>query len=173
MSEKTSSGGGFHEAVDASVESRKVFLHAGMIFSSLKPHVVVTVLGSCVSVCLWDSGLRAGGINHYLVPFWNGEGLMSPRYGNVAIRKLISKMLSLGGKREALVAKVFGGASLMTESTLFTCVGERNIALALDVLAQEGIPIVKQDVGGKSGRRIVFDTQTGSVLMKRIPHIQR
>jgi len=41
-------------------------------------HMVTIVLGSCVSVCLWNCILNRGGINHYMLLFWNGDGLASP-----------------------------------------------------------------------------------------------
>ena len=31
-------------------------------------HMVNTILGSCVSVCLWDSARSIGGMNHILLP---------------------------------------------------------------------------------------------------------
>ena len=71
--------------------------------------LVHTILGSCVAVCLYDKVLNIGGINHYMLPLWNGEGLSTPKYGNVAIDKLIDKMLANGSRKEHLVAKIFGG----------------------------------------------------------------
>ena len=47
-------------------------------------------------VCLYDPVIRVGGINHYMLPLWNGQGLASPKYGNIAIEKLLEKMISLG-----------------------------------------------------------------------------
>jgi chemotaxis protein CheD len=148
------------------------FLHAGMLFCSTQPYLVTTLLGSCISVCLWDPELQVGGINHYLVPFWNGEGLPSPRYGNVAIRKLLEKMFALGCRRTSLTAKVFGGASLLTSATLLTNVGDRNIQLALDMLKAENIPVRSSDMGGKQGRKIIFDTESGAVRLKRLNQLQ-
>jgi chemotaxis protein CheD len=149
------------------------FLHAGMLFCPDQPHLVTTLLGSCVSVCLWDPELQVGGINHYLVPFWNGEGLPSPRYGNVAIRKLLEKMYALGCRKTSLVAKVFGGASLMASQSLLTNVGDRNVHLALDMLKAENIPVRSSDLGGKQGRKIIFDTAHGAVRrLKRLNQLQ-
>ncbi len=143
------------------------FLYPGALFAHQQPHLVTTVLGSCVSVCLWDPVLRAGGINHYLLPLWNGEGLPTPRYGNIAIVRLIEKMLALGCARERLQAKVFGGAAMWRQSQGLLAVGERNRALATDLLAENHIPIVSADTGGEAGRKIIFDTETGSVLLRR------
>ena len=87
----------------------KHFLFPGTIFADPGEFQISTVLGSCVALCLWDSVAKIGGMNHYMLPFWNGEGLATPKYGNIAIEKLLSRMLRLGCRKENLVAKIFGG----------------------------------------------------------------
>lgn len=147
---------------------RRHYLYPGAIFVHSRPHLVTTVLGSCVSVCLWDSVTRVGGINHYLLPFWNGEGLPTPKYGNIAIVKLIEKMLaSPGCKKSHLIAKVFGGASMWEKGTGLLAVGDRNCELAKDLLQKHDIPIQAHDLGGKVGRKLIFNTVDGSVMVRR------
>jgi chemotaxis protein CheD len=144
------------------------YLMAGSIFAHSEPHRVTTVLGSCVSVCLWDHRLQIGGMNHFMLPFWNGEGLASPKYGNIAIAKLIERLRGLGSEQRNLRAKVFGGGVVLNVSNPFMNIGERNVQLAEDVLKNEGIPIVSADTGGSVGRKLIFDTGTGMVLVKRL-----
>jgi chemotaxis protein CheD len=162
------------EMMDASKETtRAVYLTEGMVFASLERYYVTTVLGSCIAVCLWDTFIGAGGMNHYMLPLWNGEGLPTPRYGNIAITKLIQKMMLLGCKKRTLRAKVFGGATALYVGGTgkggkenFSA-GVRNIIIAEDMLEAEGIPIISCDVGGAFGRKLKFDTGTGTVLLKR------
>ncbi len=144
------------------------YLHPGGLFVNNAEYVVRTVLGSCVSVCLWDPVLQVGGINHYMLALWNGEGLPSPRYGNIAIPKLIEKMLKLGCKRHNMQAKIFGGAAVIGNTSGVLNIGTRNIELAEDILKDEKIPIVGRDVDGNSGRKILFNTKTGRVLLKKL-----
>lgn|SRR5512139_2057832 len=144
------------------------YLMAGNLFVPEEAHLVTTVLGSCVSVCLWDSILRFGGINHYMLPFWNGEGLASPKYGNIATAKLIERLQDLGSQKRNLRAKVFGGGIVLNVKNPFMNIGERNIQLAEDQLKSEGIPIVSADTGGNVGRKIIFNTGTGTVLVKKL-----
>jgi len=144
------------------------YLMAGNLFVPEEAHLVTTVLGSCVSVCLWDGILRIGGINHYMLPFWNGEGLASPKYGNIAIAKLIERLQDLGSQKRNLRAKVFGGGIVLNVKNPFMNIGERNIQLAEDQLKNEGVPIVSADTGGNVGRKIIFNTGTGMVLMKKL-----
>lgn len=144
------------------------YLYPGVIFASKKPHMVTTVLGSCVALCLWDPVLKIGGINHYQLALWNGEGLASPKYGNIAIGKLISKMLDLGSKKKFLKAKLFGGAAVLHSSGKLLGIGERNIIIANDMLKEERIPVISSNVAGNNGRKLKFYTETGVVMMKMV-----
>lgn len=143
-----------------------------MIYAHGGQCAVTTVLGSCVAVCLWDPLIGAGGMNHYLLPLWNGEGLPTPRYGNIAISMLIEKLLSMGCARSSLAAKVFGGANVLGSSSGLLNVGERNIALAESALAENGIRIVNRDTGGTAGRKIMFRTGSGDVFVKKYGKMQ-
>lgn len=144
------------------------FLYPSSFFASKEPYVVKTVLGSCVAVCLWDKRLHIGGINHYMLPLWGGNDLASPKYGNIAIDKLIEKMRSMGCRTEDLQAKVFGGGELLDVGggKPATMIGERNIMIARMMLEEKKIPVVGSSTGGKKGRKILFFTDTGEVRHK-------
>jgi chemotaxis protein CheD len=142
------------------------FLHPSAIYISKEPQWVTTVLGSCVAICFFDKKKCIGGINHYMLPYWNGEGLESPRYGNVAITQLLVKMYEIGARKEDMICKIFGGAEVLTEQTSVFNVGQRNIELAMKIISEKGIPLVGSSTGGKQGRKIYFNTGTGEVLQK-------
>ena len=141
----------------------KHYLYPSALFAEKTPFMVDTVLGSCVAVCLFDNQLKIGGINHYMLPFWNGNGLASPKFGNIATEKLIEKMLRNGSNTSDLIAKVFGGANQMNSSME---IGARNIEIAKEVLANHGIKIIAENVGGSVGRKLKYHTGTGQVMMK-------
>ncbi len=124
------------------------------------------MLGSCVSICLWDTQLKYGGINHFMLPLWNGDGLPTPKFGNIALEKLLKKMQQLGSRRSNLVAKIFGGSKQLEKGKSIFNVGERNIMLAFDLLKEAGIPVISHHTGGEKGRKLKFCTRTGEVLMK-------
>lgn len=149
-------------------ELKTHFLYPSALFADTNTVLVNTILGSCVAVCLFDPYLQIGGINHYMLPLWNGQGLASPKYGNIAIEKLIEKMESLGSKRSNMIAKVFGGANIFESKLEQFQIGERNIAIASQVLADQRINIVSSSTGGNLGRKIQFLTSTGEVRQKMI-----
>jgi chemotaxis protein CheD len=144
------------------------FLYPSALFASQEPYIVNTILGSCVAVCLIDVKLKIGGINHYMLPLWNGQGLASPKFGNIAINKLIEKMISLGCSKHNLQAKVFGGGNIFESNLLQFQIGERNITIANEMLMEHQIRIISSSTGGNLGRKIQFNTQTGEVIQKMI-----
>ncbi len=142
------------------------FLYPSTLFASKEPYVVKTILGSCVAICLWDPVAKIGGINHYMLPNWNGNDLASPKYGNIAIDKLLEKMGQLGARRENLKAKIFGGGELIESGANGTLIGERNIRVARLILEEKKIPVIASSTGGKKGRKILFFTDSGEVRHK-------
>lgn len=142
------------------------FIHVGQIHVDTTPAAISTVLGSCVAVCLYDKQRKIGGMNHYLLPFWNGNGLQSPKFGNIAIPKLIELMLLRGANPRSLEAKVFGGASMHRLGAQTMMIGEKNVLVAKEILAEYKIPIIAEDTHGESGRKIQMHLEQGKVLLK-------
>lgn len=143
------------------------YLYSGAIHVATEPCHISTVLGTCISVCLWDEQLRYGGMNHFLLPLWDGSGLASPRYGNVAVLRLIEDLEAAGSKRNRLKAKVFGGKEVGTDRDALINIGWRNATIAMEELNEANIEVTAMDYGGEFGRKIVFDTATGGVKLKR------
>ncbi|MCD6682031.1 MAG: chemoreceptor glutamine deamidase CheD [Burkholderiaceae bacterium] len=133
------------------------FVHADDI-------LIMTTLGSCIAVCLWDRERRIGGLNHFMLP----EGSSSDgRYGSYAMELLINEMLRQGASRNALDAKVFGGAQVIAGMDTLN-VGERNTRFVLDYLQTERIPIVSRDVLDVHPRKVCFMPINGRVVVKRL-----
>ena len=148
----------------SSVQER-YFLFPSSLHVVTEPTEIQTVLGSCVAVCLYDKVRRFGGMNHYMLPLWKGEGLATPKFGDISIEKLIARMLSMEGEKRNIVAKVFGGAEQYVDGSIYE-IGKRNIEVAVSILGDHGITIVGSSTGGRVGRRILFHSASGQVLMK-------
>lgn len=104
-----------------------------------------------------------------MLPTWIGTDLASPKYGNIAIDKLIEKMRVMGSRPEDLQAKIFGGGELIKGidgGPSSTQIGERNIQIAKLILEQYKIPIIASCIGGQRGRKILFFTDSGEVRHK-------
>lgn len=102
-----------------------------------------------------------------MLPYWSDQGLATPKYGNIAIPKLVEKMVSLGSDHQSLVAKVFGGAHQLTESNVYE-IGKRNVEVAFDLLSERKIKVLKSDTGGTKGRNIKFVTNENLIMLKYV-----
>jgi len=140
----------------------------GEFFVADESMVIMTVLGSCIAACLWDSRARIGGMNHFMLPDGDANDV-SGRYGSYAMELLINEMLKLGARRETMQAKIFGGAQVMHNFTTMN-VGERNTNFVLNYLQTERIPIVSEDVLDIYPRKVVFFPVTGKAMVKRLAH---
>lgn len=144
-----------------------VFLGQGEIHATAQPAVISTILGSCVAVCLWEPGLRAGGMNH-IVLSRGGAKSGDPRYGDAAVPALVAAMLDLGASPRRLVAKVFGGGAVLPLAEPHLSIGIDNARVALQELRRHRIPVIAQSVGGRKGMTVRFDTASGEVVIRRL-----
>ena len=131
--------------------------------------LIMTTLGSCIAVCLWDRNARIGGMNHFMLPDGNGNetGTSSGRYGSFAMEILINEMLKLGATRSTMEAKVFGGGQVISGMNSLN-VGERNTAFVLDYLKAERMPVVSRDVLDIYPRKVCFLPASGKAMVKRL-----
>ncbi len=147
----------------------RIFLLPAEYCVANKPTRITTLLGSCVAVCLWNKRLQAAGMNHFMLPTGPKNDRPNTRYGDVAVDTLVESMVKLGCSPSSLVAQIFGGGTVVEHLTsIGTDIGEKNILLANSRLAQHRVRIVYQDVGGKLGRKIYFNSVTGEVTVKKI-----
>lgn len=146
------------------------FLKPGYIFLSVNPVIISTVLGSSVSVCLYDRKRKVGGMNNFKLPATNDPQKATADYGNVSTLTLIRMMLEEGSKRKHIEAQIFGGAFRADISK--TDVGSNNIKVARKVLIRERLQIVSEDVGGQKGRKVVFDTAKNEIAIIKVENIR-
>lgn len=123
--------------------------------------ILTTVLGSCISACLYDPVVKVGGLNHFLLaePGSGDTDIHSlQRYGVYAMEVLINAMMAMGATRSNLKARIYGGASLRDG---FRDIGATNALFARRFLRDERIALVGEDVGGHGARRVEFRPTLG------------
>ena len=141
------------------MEKEVYYLYPGYIFFSKDPYKITTILGSCVSICLWDSKKRVGGMNHYIYANYRkseSKGIS----GAISIPYLIKLLVESGSKIEDLEASIIGGAS---SKILEPTVAEENVLIAKNILRKYSIKIREIHTGGFKGRKIIFDNYTGKI----------
>jgi two-component system chemotaxis response regulator CheB len=150
------------------MEKKRVFLLPGEIAVTRQPTVISTLLGSCVSVCVFNKAQGFGGMNHFLLPTGTGKEMLG-KFGDHATGKLVETMLKADRNVKNLTAKVYGGGSVAGHLDSGADIGRQNIEMAVQVLQEKGIEIVHRDVGGDFGRKIYFDNTSGDVEVRQIP----
>ena len=156
---------------------KHITLEPGELYASREPVTISTLLGSCVSACLYDPVHKVIGMNHFLLsnrrysrdlPIFRSE---AGRYGIHAMELLINEMMRMGAERRRLSAKVFGGATILQRSSNvgnFFCVGQVNCSFITEFLTEERIPILARDLGGEKGRVIHFSNGDFAVYVRKV-----
>ncbi len=148
----------------------KIHVNIGQLHACREKAILSTLLGSCVSACLFDQESGVAGMNHILlvhnpdVEHFDA----STRYGIHAMEVLINEMLKLGARRSRIHAKAFGGGNVLALGTPETITpGQRNVEFLLNYLHLENIPLLAYDFGGPWTRVIDFHTDTFEVMVKK------
>lgn len=162
--------------------TQRITIDPGEFYVSNQQEVISTLLGSCVSACLFDPVNKVIGMNHFLLAYKqhaydkpiieSEEG----RYGMQAMELLINSMMAKGAHRRNIKAKCFGGGDVLQirgEPGGRKSVGGVNIDFIREYLKNEKIPLVASSLGGIHGRKVHFVGSDFSVFMKPIGDTQK
>lgn len=137
----------------------------------LDPGIIMTIgLGSCIGIALYDSKLKVAGLSHIMLPdstqFKNVTNPM--KFADSAIPILIDRMEKQGCKKQNIIAKIAGGASMFnfSDKSIISDIGKRNSEAVKKSLKEIGIPIVAEDTGGNKGRTMILESSNGKVTLK-------
>lgn len=148
-----------------------VNIDMGEWFVSDQDLIIQTILGSCISVCLYADHTSFAGMNHFMLPGKISETDIgkskSGRYGMYAMEVLINELMKKGINKSHLKAKVFGGGNILKIDNENLNIGRNNILFIKEYLAEEGIPIISGDIGKDFARTILFFPPTKKVLMRK------
>lgn len=161
----------YRDATNDNIVAAKIL--PGEYYVTSQNEMITTVLGSCISVCIYDPVFCVGGMNHFMLPeagveksSWGTSALSgATRYGNFAMEKLINDIMSKGGRRKHLKIKVFGGGQIVSE---MTNIGAKNIQFVKEFLLREGYLVVAENTGDIYPRKVNFFPKTGKVRMKKL-----
>jgi chemotaxis protein CheD len=129
-----------------------------------RPVELVTSVGSCVAICLYDSKNKCGGLAHIMLP--NSaiapQELLPSKFANTAVPALAKLIKKISVYPSPLSAKIAGGANMFPNlKNNALNIGAKNIEAVKEALSQHKIKLLAEDVGGQHGRRITFNIGTG------------
>lgn len=133
--------------------------------------IITYALGSCVGVCLYDSMVKVGAMVHIMLPLSmeNSKDNLF-KYADTGIRETVKAMERMGASKARVTAKIAGGAKMFdlpgSNGSGIGNIGMRNIVSVKAVLKQEGIKILKEDVGANYARTLSFNVETGNGVIR-------
>jgi chemotaxis protein CheD len=145
-----------------------VYVRTGEFGLGDHPDVLITLaLGSCVGVALWDRLGHRGALAHVMLP---APGVQDPggdlnRFASYAVPAMAAKIAGTRGV-SGLVAKVVGGAAMFNGDTLHASIGARNVDEVRKQLGLLSIPIVAEDIGGRSARTAALHLDSGLLSVR-------
>ncbi|MCH8318419.1 MAG: chemotaxis protein CheD [Bacteroidetes bacterium] len=147
---------------------QKIMISMGEIKVSIIPAMFTCLgLGSCVALYIYDPVMKIGGGAHIMLPDSNSEDFRKQKYADLAPRILLAYLKASGSGKENLKAKIAGGANLlpMINTNNLYAVGRHNINKIKEILIENHIPLVSEDTDGTLGRRAIFDSFTGELMI--------
>lgn len=131
---------------------------------------IATLLGSCIAVCLVDTGLPIAGMNHFMLPQMKGKNARDDILlaGDACMAALLNALLARGAPRHRLKAKAFGGGTIIEHDGQSLTIGRRNVEFTREWLDREGIPLVASDFLGPWSRKVLLVPQSGDAYCKRL-----
>ncbi len=155
--------------MEKSVKSLNYYLEPGNIFVCWQPYKLAAVVGSAVAVCLLDHISGVAGMSVFAFPK-NNHTYKNSMSGNDSLPQLLEMMYNLGARKQHIQAHVLGGS--FSKKYLKEDIGKKNIKIAFDYLKRNKIQIVNDDTGGGFGRKILFDTSCGEIVVYKANNIR-
>jgi len=151
-----------------------IYLNPGENHFTNKPKLIKTVLGSCISVIIYNRASKYSAFTHSVMPEKNCREnsciCCEPKFVDCSIRMVLTKFDELRIKRNELECKLFGGSeinNIKTNQSLVS-IGTQNLKTAKKILLENNIPIISSDIGGLNGRKIIYNTITFEVFVKKL-----
>ena len=135
-----------------------------------KASFVTYALGSCVGVAIYDPTMHVGGLAHIMLPQSRGISALDQNpfiYADTGVIGLAREVIRLGGHKDRIVAKIAGGANMLSTSSILD-IGARNSKAVISTLNMLNIRIMASDVGGNAGRTMHLFLATGAVVIRTI-----
>ncbi len=151
----------------------RVHLSPGALLVTRQPQWVVTVLGSCVAVTMFDRRHGLAAICHATLPQPLRPSALAVddqqrlRYVGHVLPAMLALFQDRGVSRGKIEAKLFGGANMFARRKSAMgdhLIGEANVIAVREHLEHAGIEVAAENTGGQRGRKIFFNTGTGEVL---------
>lgn len=163
-----------------STEVQRINLLPGELVIAKNGETIWTVLGSCVTVILYNSRLKISAVCHAQLPSRTLEihcstSCTSPcrqnescefKYVSCSIEYMLDQFHKLGIQNREIDVRLYGGANVLELSSDKPRIGDKNVSKAKQILREKGLTIFKEDTGGNKSRSITHLANIGMTKLK-------
>jgi chemotaxis protein CheD len=150
-----------------------------MVVSQQDGDLIVTyALGSCLGIAIHDPVAGVGGMLHVMLP----SSKIDPDKANenpcmfvdTGVPRLFHECYRAGARKERLVVKVAGGASVHNQGKVDHFeIGKRNFIMLRKLLWRNGVMMKAHEVGGSVSRTMMLEIGSGRVTVKANGELRR
>jgi chemotaxis protein CheD len=131
--------------------------------------LVTYALGSCISIIVYDSKVKVGGLLHFMLPESSldaDRARTNPAmFADTGITLLFKSCYALGAEKRQMIVKVAGGASILDDTNYFR-IGQKNITAMRKIFWRNNVMIDGEDTGRNCNRTVRLELSTGKCLVK-------
>ncbi len=149
------------------------FILPGEFFISNEPYHITTILGTCVSICIFNHHNRMAAINHFIHPFSDGNknkdiGI----YGDLSTKHIIDQLFLIDDHPSHYSAILVGGGMSNSKTNHHFGISAANIESGLSILNDYNIKINTVNTDSNGGVKIIFDTLNNHITTVALPYSQ-
>ncbi len=149
-------------ALDRKAVTNKSILGMGAYETSNDPgkDLKIYALGSCVGLAMFCQGMPAVSLAHIVLPASKSDTDKAQKlpgyFADTAVDVMVMGMLQKGCPKQALYAKMAGGAKTNVDIGDYFGIGQRNAVAVKAALIKQGIKVVASDLGGEISRTVTI-----------------
>lgn len=152
--------------------TKKFYLQAGHVCIPYKESLLHGVVGSGIIVTVYDHLKKIGGMGHFLKAEDDDKKEVTLYHARPSIYYLLKLFEKHGSRKINLEANIYGGAFNINHINYKKDLHKINISKTEKILKDKGIRIHSKDVGGKRGRKIIFNTFSGETVVAKVNQIR-
>ena len=155
---------------DKKMNTEIINISPGEYFVSTKGMMIHTMLGSSVSVALFDTEKKIGGMNNFVVTVNTGKKKKAnTAHAEEMMKTMLRDMHDKGCKNINIQAKIIGGG-VFEESENSGVISAETLKFTEEYLKKVKITIKSSNTGGNEARRVYFYPASFKILQKKIKY---
>lgn len=151
---------------------REYFLNPGYIFFPTKPTMIYAVVGSGIAVTFYDKDNNKGLMCYAFLPKRDEYEPSTAIFLEPAVKGSLKLLVNSGSNKDDIEVHVYGGAENRESLNYKANLSDQNINKVIEILNKQKISVVGMDVGGKRGRKIIFNSETGETATVKVGEIR-